>query len=87
MSSWKGDSYYNAHVDVLEMQVSCSDTEEEDVKMSKPTYNEWVSQNYGVLEELYSTFQRSGSTVFGRMFYQNGTFGQFIDLIYYNSII
>jgi hypothetical protein len=42
----------------------------------------WRNEHFEVLSELYKQFCTQGETVFGRAFFQFGSFTQFIEFLY-----
>ena len=87
MSSFKGDSYYEAHVDD-EMdpdyrESSDEDSAESDIPQSVQRQRaQWVMEHQDVLVELYQCFKGSGSVLFGQSFYQLGTISQFCNFVF-----
>ena len=77
MAFYKGDSYYEAHVDDGPEYHSDESAES----------NEWVNDNYEILQEFYSEFKRLGSITFSRTFFQFGNFSDFCDFVFKKTII
>ena len=76
MSSFKGDSYYEAHCDDNDpdyRESSEEDSAESDIPHSMERDRAvWVVDNQDALAELYQCFKGSGVVLFGRCFYQLG---------------
>jgi gentisate 1,2-dioxygenase len=84
MSSFKGDSYYEAHVDDPDYRESSEDESAESeipASMQRLRAN-WVVENYDVLKELYQCFKGSGHVLFGNAFYQLGGFNEFCNFVF-----
>ena len=81
MSSFKGDSRYNAYHD----NDSDPDPNHEPEDHAESPTN-WVDQHFDALSELYQCFTGSGSVLFGRAFYQFGNFAQFCTFVHANTI-
>jgi hypothetical protein len=86
MSSFKGDSYYEAHCDDNDpdyRESSEEDSAESDIPHSMERDRAvWVVDNQDALAELYQCFKGSGVVLFGRCFYQLGTMNEFCKFVY-----
>lgn len=85
MSSFKGDSYYEAHVD--DNDPDYRESSEEDDAESIPESMQrqrahWIMEHNEALTELYECFKGSGSVLFGRAFYQLGSINEFCKFVY-----
>jgi hypothetical protein len=85
MASFKGDSYYEAHID----KEHNDDAEEEEMLHEEHlerhvlrTFRGWLNEHQDVLEELYYTFKTSGRSVFGNSFWQLGTYHDFAKVLF-----
>lgn len=85
MSYFKGDSYYEAHVDDVADSANYFPTTE--VESDCDFSYRWVDRHYDALQELYELFKQRGSFLFGRAFFQLGDFADFIELIYRKTVI
>ena len=47
----------------------------------------WLDEHYDVLQELYKQFKTNGQTVFGRSFFQCGSFADFIEFVHRHMFI
>jgi hypothetical protein len=75
----KADSYFEPHADDEPM----SDEPVEDAfEPEARGYFAWLEQNWDALSELWRGFRRDGETMFGRAFFQFGTFENFTTTIY-----
>lgn len=87
MSSFKGDSYYEAHVDD-EMdpdyrESSDDDSAESDIPQSMQRLRaQWVVEHQDTLVELYQCFRGSGSVLFGTSFFQLGSINEFCKFVF-----
>lgn len=81
MTSYKGDQYYEAHVDDDYYSPSESDELDIPTHMSRLREN-WILDNYDELIEIFTIFENAGKQVFGRAFYQLGTIDQFCKFCY-----
>ena len=91
MSSFKGDSYYEAHVDD-DMDPDYRESSEEDSAESdiprsmKRDRAHWIVEHQDALSELFQCFRNSGRVLFGNAFYQVGTLNQFCNFVYKYSM-
>lgn len=87
MSSFKGDSYFEAHVDD-EMDPDYRESSDEDSAESevprhmKRLRDGWVLEHHEALSELYTSFKYSGRALFGGAFYQLGTMNEFCNFVF-----
>lgn len=90
MASFKGDSYYEAHVDNIDSTYrDLSDDEHaesfvNDLELHK--YKVWFSVNEEAIIDFYNIFKRTGNLVFGNSFFQLGTLDQFSEFIFKNTV-
>jgi len=85
MACFKGDSYYEAHVDnAYEPETSrSSDDEDTDVPfVLRRSFVFWEIEHQDALQELYSKFKLDGEILFGRAFFQTGSFDEFAKLVF-----
>ena len=87
MASFKGDSYYKAHVErdpASEEEESYTDMygEEYIQKHVEWTYRAWIIENKEVLEQLFHRFTQDGRSVFGSSFWQLGSFHDFAKVLF-----
>jgi hypothetical protein len=86
MSSFKGDSYYEAHVDDCDPDYrESSDDESAGSEIPLNMQREramWIMENQDTLTELYQCFKESGNVLFGRAFYQLGTINEFCKFVF-----
>jgi hypothetical protein len=87
MSSFKGDSYYEAHVDDAYDPEHRESLEEDCAESEIPQHMkrqraQWVHQHMDVLTDLYECFKGSGTVLFGKSFYQLGTIDQFFNFVF-----
>ncbi len=89
MSSYKGDSRYEAHVEDDNMDLS--DSSEEDQPLAgapRPYYNwnstrnKWKEENWEAIETLYNALKNDGDSLFGRCFLQLCRIHDFADFVY-----
>lgn len=79
MSSFKGDSYFKPHADD-EWESESTDSEPP-MDLRRSVWN-WEFENQMALLELYTLFKKDGETVFGRAFFQTGTFADFAEFVF-----
>lgn len=86
MSSFKGDSYYEAHIDDFDpdyRESSDEDSAESDIPASMQRERaHWVIEHQEVLSELYQCFKMDGHVLFGNAFYQLGTINEFCKFVF-----
>lgn len=87
MSSFKGDSYYEAHVDD-HVDPEYRESFEEDCAESEVPCNmyrdraSWMIANREALIEMFGDFKERGRAVFGNAFFQLGDLNQFCYFVY-----
>ena len=92
MSSFKGDSYFNAHVDDDAFDPDYRESsDEESAESDKPLSikrerAQWIVDNQVALEELMHCFQRDGYQLFGRAFFQLGDVNQFAKFVFRTTV-
>lgn len=84
MSFFKGDSYFEAHVDDPEYhEISDEDCVESDVpRHLARKYRDWVEEYYDELTELFNRFKMDGKSTFGQAFFQLGTAREFCWIVF-----
>lgn len=92
MSSFKGDSYFNAHADDYydpdyressEDDSAESDTQPLSIKRERA---QWVMDNQSALMELLQCLKRDGEAIFGSAFYQLGDINQFAKFVFKTTV-
>lgn len=86
MASFKADLRYQAYFDDANDHAPSSDDEE---PCSKPQrgYNAWLSDHTDALLELYNLFKKNGDIMFGRAFFQTGSFDDFARFVYLHTLL
>ncbi|MAT68427.1 MAG: hypothetical protein CMJ58_02785 [Planctomycetaceae bacterium] len=64
------------------MMRPCSPTSDDERVDDVPPTGDWLEDNYEALLELYNAYLQVGRQLFGRAFYQNGTFVTFAGHVY-----
>jgi hypothetical protein len=85
MASFKGDSYYEAHVDMEHNDGAEEEETPHDEHLERHvirTFRDWSYEHHDVLEQLYFTFKDSGRSVFGNSFWQLGTYYDFVKVLF-----
>jgi len=91
MASFKGDSYYEAHIDDNDSTYrELSDEEHAEPSCNSlelHKYGVWFRVNEDAIVDFYNTFKRDGTQIFGKAFFQLGTIHQFSKLLFKNTIV
>ena len=89
MASFKGDENYRClHDEEGDEDVSEAVQVHELARHSTPVlYRDWLDEHFEVLSELYSNFKRDGESVFGRAFFELGTFTDYVDMIFTRTVL
>jgi len=90
MSSFKGDSYYEAHIDDNDpdyRESSEEDSAESEIPASMQRQRaHWVMEHQDELTELFACFKGSGNVLFGNAFFQLGTINEFCKFVFKYSM-
>ncbi len=86
MSSFKADTYYEAHVDDNDpdyRESSEDDSAESEIPASMQRQRaHWIVEHEDALRELYMCFKGSGCVLFGGAFYQLGSINEFCKFVF-----
>ena len=85
MVSFKRDSYYEAHIDDTNEMETARSSDDDDIEIPfvlRRSFHFWVVDNQDALTEVYTKFITDGEILFGRAFFQTGSFHEFAMLVF-----